>query len=151
MVKRSVTYHLAVLSLVLLVLTVAWSAPAVAAAQWYDDKERGWFWRELPPAPPAIKPPEEPVPVAAALPASTAIPTPVAALQPPTATQRMEAVRAELEEAKNAAILTPTPDVVNMALMGVPLYLLYEAGIVILHVLGIGGEKLPSELDQGEA
>ena len=29
-----------------------------------------------------------------------------------------------------AAILTPTPDVVNMALMGVPLYLLYEVGIV---------------------
>lgn len=30
-----------------------------------------------------------------------------------------------------AAVLTPTPDVVNMALMGVPLYLLYEAGIII--------------------
>ncbi len=30
-----------------------------------------------------------------------------------------------------AAILTPTPDVVNMALMGIPLYLLYEAGIII--------------------
>ncbi len=30
-----------------------------------------------------------------------------------------------------AAILTPTPDVVNMALMGLPLYLLYELGIVI--------------------
>ncbi|MBM9520435.1 twin-arginine translocase subunit TatC [Desulforhopalus vacuolatus] len=28
-----------------------------------------------------------------------------------------------------AAMLTPTPDVVNMALMGGPLYLLYEAGI----------------------
>ncbi len=31
-----------------------------------------------------------------------------------------------------AAVLTPTPDVVNMALMGVPLYLLYEAGIGIV-------------------
>ena len=31
-----------------------------------------------------------------------------------------------------AAVLTPTPDVVNMALMGVPLYLLYESGILIL-------------------
>ncbi len=30
-----------------------------------------------------------------------------------------------------AAILTPTPDVVNMALMGIPLYLLYEIGILI--------------------
>jgi sec-independent protein translocase protein TatC len=31
-----------------------------------------------------------------------------------------------------AAVLTPTPDVFNMALMGVPLYMLYEAGIIIL-------------------
>ncbi len=30
-----------------------------------------------------------------------------------------------------AAILTPTPDVINMALMGLPLYFLYEIGIVI--------------------
>ncbi len=30
-----------------------------------------------------------------------------------------------------AAILTPTPDVINMALMGLPLYLLYELGIVV--------------------
>ncbi len=30
-----------------------------------------------------------------------------------------------------AAVLTPTPDVVNMALMGLPLYLLYEMGILI--------------------
>lgn len=37
-----------------------------------------------------------------------------------------------------AAILTPTPDVVNMALMGGPLYLLYESGIIILKVLRIG-------------
>jgi len=36
-----------------------------------------------------------------------------------------------------AALLTPTPDVVNMLLMGGPLYLLYEAGIVILMVLRI--------------
>jgi len=36
-----------------------------------------------------------------------------------------------------AAILTPTPDVVNMLLMGGPLYLLYEAGIVILMVLRV--------------
>ena len=31
-----------------------------------------------------------------------------------------------------AAVLTPTPDVFNMALMGAPLYLLYECGIVIM-------------------
>ncbi len=36
-----------------------------------------------------------------------------------------------------AALLTPTPDVVNMALMGVPLYLLYEAGILCMAALGI--------------
>ncbi|MDA8163000.1 MAG: twin-arginine translocase subunit TatC [Desulfobacteraceae bacterium] len=30
-----------------------------------------------------------------------------------------------------AAVLTPTPDMFNMTLMGVPLYLLYELGIVV--------------------
>ena len=39
-----------------------------------------------------------------------------------------------------AAILTPTPDIFNMALMGVPLYLLYESGIVLIWALGIGKE-----------
>lgn len=37
-----------------------------------------------------------------------------------------------------AALLTPTPDIVNMLLMGAPLYLLYESGIFILRVLRIG-------------
>lgn len=36
-----------------------------------------------------------------------------------------------------AALLTPTPDVVNMLLMGGPLYLLYETGIVILKLMNI--------------
>ncbi|MCI5149944.1 MAG: preprotein translocase subunit TatC [Candidatus Electrothrix sp. MAN1_4] len=36
-----------------------------------------------------------------------------------------------------AALLTPTPDVVNMALMGGPLYLLYEVGILVIRVLRI--------------
>lgn len=36
-----------------------------------------------------------------------------------------------------AAMLTPTPDVVNMALMGGPLYLLYESGIVVLLLMRI--------------
>jgi sec-independent protein translocase protein TatC len=31
-----------------------------------------------------------------------------------------------------AALLTPTPDIINMLLMGGPLYLLYEAGIIVL-------------------
>lgn len=36
-----------------------------------------------------------------------------------------------------AALLTPTPDIVNMLLMGGPLYLLYEAGIIILIIMRI--------------
>ena len=36
-----------------------------------------------------------------------------------------------------AAMLTPTPDIVNMLLMGGPLYLLYESGIVILLLMRI--------------
>lgn len=36
-----------------------------------------------------------------------------------------------------AALLTPTPDVVNMLLMGGPLYMLYEAGIIILMIMRI--------------
>ena len=36
-----------------------------------------------------------------------------------------------------AAVLTPTPDVVNMLLMGGPLYLLYEAGILVLMIMRI--------------
>lgn len=34
-----------------------------------------------------------------------------------------------------AALLTPTPDIVNMMLMAGPLYLLYESGILILRVM----------------
>lgn len=34
-----------------------------------------------------------------------------------------------------AAVLTPTPDLVNMALMGLPLYLLYESGILLIRLL----------------
>lgn len=36
-----------------------------------------------------------------------------------------------------AALLTPTPDIVNMLLMGIPLYLLYEAGILVLRIFKI--------------
>jgi sec-independent protein translocase protein TatC len=34
-----------------------------------------------------------------------------------------------------AALLTPTPDIVNMLLMGGPLYLLYEFGIIVLKLM----------------
>jgi sec-independent protein translocase protein TatC len=44
-----------------------------------------------------------------------------------------------------SALLTPTPDVVNMSLMGGPLYLLYESGIIILRVLGIGKDDTVDE------
>jgi len=40
-----------------------------------------------------------------------------------------------------AAVLTPTPDLVNMALMGGPLYLLYESGILLIRLMGLGEEK----------
>ncbi|WLE98019.1 MAG: twin-arginine translocase subunit TatC [Candidatus Electrothrix communis] len=40
-----------------------------------------------------------------------------------------------------AALLTPTPDVVNMALMGGPLYLLYEAGILVIRLLRIDEKR----------
>jgi len=36
-----------------------------------------------------------------------------------------------------AAMLTPTPDIVNMLMMGGPLYLLYEAGIVALMLMRV--------------
>jgi len=38
-----------------------------------------------------------------------------------------------------AAMLTPTPDLVNMSLMGVPLYLLYELGILVARLATPGG------------
>jgi sec-independent protein translocase protein TatC len=34
-----------------------------------------------------------------------------------------------------AAVITPTPDVFNMSLMGVPLYLLYEIGIILVKAI----------------
>jgi sec-independent protein translocase protein TatC len=36
-----------------------------------------------------------------------------------------------------SAVLTPTPDVFNMTLMGAPLYLLYESGIIIMKLARI--------------
>ncbi len=36
-----------------------------------------------------------------------------------------------------SALLTPTPDVVNMALMGGPLCILYEAGILVIRLLDL--------------
>ncbi len=34
-----------------------------------------------------------------------------------------------------AAVLTPTPDIFNMMLMGLPLYALYETGIIVMKIL----------------
>ncbi|RUM39902.1 MAG: preprotein translocase subunit TatC [Desulfobulbus sp.] len=49
-----------------------------------------------------------------------------------------------------AALLTPTPDAVNMALMGVPLYLLYEAGILVIRMLGIEHKKSSPEKENNQ-
>lgn len=43
-----------------------------------------------------------------------------------------------------AAILTPTPDVVNQVLMGGPLVILYEISIVAIRLFG-GSAKAPAE------
>ncbi len=40
-----------------------------------------------------------------------------------------------------AAMLTPTPDLFNMALMGLPLYLLYESGILLIRLLHLDAPK----------
>jgi len=34
-----------------------------------------------------------------------------------------------------AAVITPTPDVFNMALMGGPLYLLFEIGVLLAKII----------------
>lgn len=46
-----------------------------------------------------------------------------------------------------AAVLTPTPDLVNMALMGVPLYLLYESGILLIRLLARGNGPAGQETE----
>jgi sec-independent protein translocase protein TatC len=49
-----------------------------------------------------------------------------------------------------SALLTPTPDMVNMALMGGPLYLLYEAGILVIRFLKIDEKRAESTLAKAE-
>lgn len=49
-----------------------------------------------------------------------------------------------------AALLTPTPDVVNMALMGGPLYLLYELGILIIRIFNLDRKKTRPPVQDGE-
>ena len=49
-----------------------------------------------------------------------------------------------------SSLLTPTPDVVNMSLMGLPLYMLYESGILILRILKIGAEPPKTEALSGK-
>ena len=50
-----------------------------------------------------------------------------------------------------AALLTPTPDVVNMALMGGPLYLLYEAGIMVIRILQIDEKRARARAEKEAA
>jgi len=40
-----------------------------------------------------------------------------------------------------AAAVTPTPDPVNMMIMMVPLYLLYEVGVILARVAVMGRKK----------
>jgi len=46
-----------------------------------------------------------------------------------------------------AAVLTPTPDAVNMALMGGPLYLLYELGILVIRILQLDKKNTKIQKD----
>jgi sec-independent protein translocase protein TatC len=34
-----------------------------------------------------------------------------------------------------SAVLTPTPDIFNMALMGGPLYILFEIGVLLVKII----------------
>jgi sec-independent protein translocase protein TatC len=43
-----------------------------------------------------------------------------------------------------SAVITPTPDVFNLALMAVPLYLLYEVGLLGMHLYGPAAGKTDS-------
>ncbi len=49
-----------------------------------------------------------------------------------------------------AALLTPTPDVVNMALMGGPLYLLYEIGILVIRLFKLDKQQQDKNVILGE-
>ncbi len=47
-----------------------------------------------------------------------------------------------------AAVVTPTPDVFNMSLMGVPLYILFEVGIILVKIIErkrLEAERLPTQ------
>jgi sec-independent protein translocase protein TatC len=50
-----------------------------------------------------------------------------------------------------AALLTPTPDIVNMMLMGGPLYLLYEAGILVIRIFRLDEKKRSPDLPEKAA
>jgi sec-independent protein translocase protein TatC len=47
-----------------------------------------------------------------------------------------------------AAVVTPTPDVFNMSLMGAPLYILFEIGIILVKIIErkrLEAERLPTQ------
>lgn len=48
-----------------------------------------------------------------------------------------------------AALITPTPDPFNMFLVAVPMYLLYEVGLLLARI-GIGGSPAPATSDEEE-
>jgi len=73
---------------------------AEGRAGYYDDKERGWYWRESPPLPPK-KPPIRPKPMGGSgMPADPAESVPLTAAW----------FRANLDRYKDAAVDNPTPD-----------------------------------------
>ena len=47
-----------------------------------------------------------------------------------------------------AAVVTPTPDPVNMMIVMVPLYLLYEVGVILARIAHIGKKASDQEIDQ---
>jgi sec-independent protein translocase protein TatC len=48
-----------------------------------------------------------------------------------------------------AAILTPTPDIVNQSLMAVPLLILYELGIISARIFGRRKPLKPAVVEDG--
>jgi sec-independent protein translocase protein TatC len=48
-----------------------------------------------------------------------------------------------------SAVLTPTPDVFNMALMGVPLYFLFEIGVILVKIIERKRAEFETTLSEG--
>jgi sec-independent protein translocase protein TatC len=48
-----------------------------------------------------------------------------------------------------SAVLTPTPDIFNMALMGVPLYFLFEIGVILVKIIERKRAESETTLSEG--